>query len=746
MIERVREATSDQNWRLIAALGFLYIAGIIARYPTSMGLMQWNDVGYHMRISQLLIQKFPQHTFYDPNWRGGILMNYPTIFESIPAYLSVLTGIPIKELYPVVQLLVWALTPVALAYFVYQYTNIYGALIAGSIGVYPSTMPDQVSFIIATPLFFLATISFVNHLTQRRVRSGLIMGLGTALVFHSHLLAAQLMVYTWTVVAAVFIISYPMLGSEGLGTRFDQRLRLIIRLSMTTAPGVALYFLISAEWWYDTLTTYGLHFMDSPLANMTKEMAIGTSGIVPHLTMTYLPVFAAGLISLFIGISMRFYPALFEDQYISFRPKHDLAALCIIVLTGFSAVWFWGYNFNIWKGPVWRYYVFLVFTAAIGIGFVAGGIIELIPTREKRQVRFQEVAITAVIILSVISSGLLVGSGYSSGIDQKITNTNTPWPDSAGTPNQGGYEYLKTHANGSDTVLAGVPDSTWALAESNVTTVTGHYGTTNPNPQRDADAAKMIWSSNYTETARLLSSYNVDYIFVDEAHRTNGIFEGWVAHQKLWGGPGNGAELPISKYEYFGEQVYEDESVTIYRIDQKTLSEDENGRSLSLDNRNEWQFEQLGPVRHFTYRADGDLALKWYASPSRNEAFATRVLQNQVRAGSEGVLVRFAVNRSANVTPHVAVHYHEESSTRVAVGWSDEYYPYANTYHGTGNSTYYAYFPEVEGEVDVIKLGAVANDQTSSTEYMAYKNVTIYPVNSSSLSAQNDTSDARVAD
>lgn len=730
----------------IAAIG-LYLVGLVARRGLAQGQFHFNDTGYHLRISQLLVRYYPHHIVYDPNWRGGIVMNYPSLFETIPAYLYILTDVPLRTLYPVVTMVVWATVPVAVFALLRYYTNWYGATFGGALAVYPLVPPDQVHVILALTVSLFTSGVYLTYLRKRTVPWAVVFGLSVGLLFWTHFFLFSFFVFVWTIFGLCYLVVPPHLVSDGEaapGTDSDTEaandsrddedggpssrwdlpdrpVDVLQGLIVTLPVALAVFFTLTAEWWYFSLITYGSDVFDSPLSDLSGQgMVAATAAPVGPLTLRFgLFIVLPAVLGMF-GIVFLVVTDHGTGDIPVDRNRFVLLAGYASVVVVLGMVFFYGYTVGITYGPVWRYYIFVVLGAILLSGMLAGVLAALIETwglPEDGRTVLRVLGVGTLVVIAAVG-----GIAGHTAAQNHTTTTHITWPRDAIDQEMATYGWVNRNIGPRQTVATGPVHSSYLLAFSKVTTVTGHYGHTSPNPIRDRDAAIMLYSSNYTATSAALERYDVEYLLVERGGM-NGLFEAGVRWADLWKGPDDGQPLQFDKFDYFGEAVYERGPLVVYRVNRSRPPTGE-GVTVPVDRAGKWEFTKL--IKFENYRAeheiDDGLSLRFRPS-SETEYYAQR--PTNVSVGGRGAFVEVTANVSGEAYPHLALHYTNGSSVE-ASRWVDQYWRHARTYYGNGTVTYQVYFPSVGGRIDRVKIGVISRGSKRSWRAMTVENIRIY--------------------
>ncbi|RJX43378.1 hypothetical protein DM826_07155 [Halonotius aquaticus] len=721
---------------LIGISALLYLLGAVARYPMAMAVFEFNDTGYHMRIAQLFIENAPQLVHYDPRWRGGILMNYSSLFETIIAIVHLGTGIPLEDLWPVMTLLIWSLIPVAVFLFVRYLGNLVAGVTAGTLAAYPLMLPDQGHMITAVLMALLASYLYFRVLRTRTLKSGLLFGASVALVFWSHFFVLSFFAFVWALYGVAYLLfpwtggrAYPNQTFDNWGQRIDQKFTLVLEIVYPTFLSVAVFFVLTAEWWIDSYAEYGTNIFNSPLNNLDSTQIIlataypVTNGslLSGYTKIIYFALAVSGFAA--VGLTYRY----LRDRRIDLYSELLEGLSYALAITGLGAVFLYGYRIStlLTYGPVWRYYVFYLLGLMILAGLSVGVLYPIFKTDRFSIPLASATKITFVIFILITGSYIGV-TGYEVGQAEK-TPTHVEFPSNSDFE---AYEWLDQNVNDNAVVTAGAVDSSYLLSFSNTTTLTGHYGHTNPDTDRDRAGSVILWSSNYTQTAADIRKYNISYVVVHPSS-TIGIFEAGLVWDDLWKGSDGGQSPQYEKYEYFGERVYHsDTGTSIYRIDRTDLPDPTDGSGVPMETREGWNQTVVGdPLSPYSFTADGSLSLTYRPKTPHNREMFVQNSHTSLPTGTDGVFVSMTAEMSPGVYPRFALEYNESSRTKISTGRIDQSWRYDDTYYGNGTVVYQTYVPEAEGQIESVKVSMIQSEHRSTWRTMNVSEIRIVPMN-----------------
>lgn len=544
----------------------LFVLGLVTRYELSLSVYYFNDIGYHAHIAEMVIERFPWYPPFDPSWRLGILVNYPKLFEYILAGVSSVSGLTIWEAYPYVQLGIWSLIPCSIYFLVSRLHSREAGIVSASFSLYPILNADQSSEMLAMVIFPIIVLSFICLMQEKTFKKAFYFGILLSLLFFSHFLVFTFAVLTFLITIGVVLV-YKILKVFLKKERdyFFQIKRVIVPFAI----GSGFFTVITSPWWIATLRFYGTNAFRSPLNSLTMEEALLTSGAGMEFFRSYSIVIFPLVLAAIGIIVFKFFS--FDLSIKSVDLKNMISILYFSVASIVSICLLFPFStFNIWYGPPWRYYVFVVFVCWVAAGIFVTKVFNGILQRAKAiQIhtghRIKMVIPLIFLIFFVIYTTITFHEALSK---QELPYPGIPrFPIPRSDANVQAMKWLDNHTSSTDVVVADTAHSTWILYHTDASTLAGHYGTTRPDDSKDRAAAIILASDDYEETVILLKKYSVDYIYVDTTTISGGAFEMMIHWNKLW--PRTEPQENIEKLEALTIKVYDREGIKIFKVPEK---------------------------------------------------------------------------------------------------------------------------------------------------------------------------------
>lgn len=541
----------------------LYFAGVITYWKVAQRIYFFNDIGYHAHMAQMLISRFPWYPPYDPRWRLGILVNYPKLFPIILAAASVFQGTTPWQIYPYVLVAIRSLIPCSVYYLVSKISSWRGGVIAGALSLLATMNPDLSPQILAMVFIPIVILYFLRHLERRTWKSGALFGLLVSLIFWTHFLVFTFFTSTFIVFGLTFfgVKVYLCLKehvNEGKDFKDCNNFRDIKSLVTSTLIAATVFFVITGIWWVTTLNFYGVNSFDSPFTRLSRE-EVAISSYPLWLGFQAYPILGVTIvIGLFaFGVFVWRHPQVFLKKKFMFY-------LLVVGIMSFILS-FPLETLGIWYGPPWRYFSFLIFVCQLLAGIWGENLLKFFSNRWiVKKTRKASLNLHKIEMLILISF-LLFMIPITVHINPKLNPTVRSPPIKESEANVKAMKWLNNITVPSDVIASDTAHSTWILYWTDARVLAGHYGTTNPDTEKDRVAATILYSDNYSETVKALEEYSVDYVYVDNTTTHGGAFEISIHWYDVCGG-----EKPQENIEKLlllcGDPVYDENGIMIFKV------------------------------------------------------------------------------------------------------------------------------------------------------------------------------------